>query len=137
MIVTHIDCKTNSLLAAAPVTVEVVTADGAHRQVAVTVDTGAWTGKWLRPVRRRRAIFRKPTSAFQEDARRSRGFRTYVDEDWRSWREAEWDAWHAATPSEFDVILLAGCWSVDPSRVDAPETGTAGIFRMPDPAVEY
>ena len=42
-IVAEIDCRNTSLLAAAPATVEMATANGAHRRVAVTVDAGAWT----------------------------------------------------------------------------------------------
>ena len=37
-----VDCGNNSLLTAVPATVEVVSAGGAHRRVAVTVDAAAW-----------------------------------------------------------------------------------------------
>ena len=44
-IVAEIDCRNNPPPGAASVTVEVVTADGAHRRVTATVDTGAWTNQ--------------------------------------------------------------------------------------------
>ena len=63
----------------------------------------------------------------------NKGIRTYANDDVRNWGDAEWDAWHATTPDEFDVLRLAGRWSVDPTRIDGSQTDIAGIFGMPGP----
>jgi hypothetical protein len=57
-----------------------------------------------------------------------RGLRTYADEDWQEWGEEEWDAWYAQEPNEFDVLKIAGLWSVDPSRIEG--SLEAGIYGM-------
>jgi hypothetical protein len=57
-----------------------------------------------------------------------RGVRTYTQADLGVWDEAEWDAWYAQTPSEFDVLHLAGRWSVDPYQIDVSEIRTPGLY---------
>lgn len=60
-----------------------------------------------------------------------RGLRTYTVEDVSVWGEPEWDAWYAQTPSEFDVLRLAGRWSVDPHEIDESEVRAPGLYGTP------
>ncbi len=60
-----------------------------------------------------------------------RGVRTYTMADVGVWGEPEWDAWHAQTPSEFDVLRLAGRWSVDPHEIDESEIRAPGLYGRP------
>ncbi|WBC15499.1 hypothetical protein O7600_01295 [Micromonospora sp. WMMA1998] len=47
------------------------------------------------------------------------------------WSDDEWDRWHEAIPDEFDVMAIAGRWSVDPSRIDDATVTGDGIFGRP------
>ncbi|PGH45306.1 hypothetical protein COO58_13380 [Micromonospora sp. WMMA1996] len=47
------------------------------------------------------------------------------------WSDDEWDRWHEAMPNEFDVMAIAGGWSVDPSRIDDATVTGDGIFGRP------
>jgi hypothetical protein len=57
-----------------------------------------------------------------------RGVRTYTTADLEVWDEADWDAWYAQTPSEFDVLRLAGRWSVDPTKIEVSGIRTPGLY---------
>jgi hypothetical protein len=57
-----------------------------------------------------------------------RGVRTFTKEDLGVWDEAAWDEWYAQTPSEFDVLRLAGRWSVDPTEIGLSEIDGAGLY---------
>jgi hypothetical protein len=62
----------------------------------------------------------------------NRGVRTFTEEEARSWDDAQWDAWHESTPSEFDVLKIAARWSIDPTAIDPAETTAPGIYaRIP------
>jgi hypothetical protein len=53
-----------------------------------------------------------------------------TDPDCERWSDDEWDAWSDTTPSEGDVMEMAGRWSIDPSTIDddmIPERGIHGI----------
>lgn len=48
-----------------------------------------------------------------------------------SWSDEEWAAWYATTPTQFDVMALAGRWSVDPTTIDNASVTAAGIYGLP------
>ncbi|MEU1617314.1 hypothetical protein ABZ479_08405 [Streptomyces sp. NPDC005722] len=53
-----------------------------------------------------------------------------LEDGWRDWQEAEWDAWHAAMPVEFDVMRIARNWGLCP--LDIPDDAVApGIHGFP------
>ncbi|MEU1687086.1 hypothetical protein [Micromonospora sp. NPDC005707] len=53
-----------------------------------------------------------------------------------SWSDDEWTAWSATTPSEFDVMAMAGRWSIDPNRIDDDAVTATGIYGLP-PSVSH
>ncbi|MER7279317.1 hypothetical protein ABT369_33245 [Dactylosporangium sp. NPDC000244] len=53
-----------------------------------------------------------------------------------TWSDEEWAAWFAAMPSEGDVMVMAGRWSVDPAAIDDSAVTAAGIHGLP-PTVRH
>ncbi|MFC0504883.1 hypothetical protein [Micromonospora costi] len=47
------------------------------------------------------------------------------------WSDDEWTAWYATTPSEFDVMTMAGRWSIDPNTIDDAIVTATGIYGLP------
>lgn len=54
-----------------------------------------------------------------------------MDPGWEHWSDDEWDAWYATTPSETDVLAMAGRWSVDPRTIDNAAVTATGIYGLP------
>ncbi|MEU5910210.1 hypothetical protein [Micromonospora sp. NPDC047527] len=52
------------------------------------------------------------------------------------WSDAEWTAWYDTTPSESDVMAMAGRWSVDPSAIDDATVTATGIYGLPPSVVD-
>ncbi|GIH09272.1 hypothetical protein Rhe02_73390 [Rhizocola hellebori] len=50
--------------------------------------------------------------------------------------DEHWAAWFATTPSESDVMAMAGRWSVDPTTIDDAAVTAAGIHGLP-PSVRH
>ncbi|MFF3967223.1 hypothetical protein ACFYZI_37435 [Streptomyces griseorubiginosus] len=47
------------------------------------------------------------------------------------WGDAEWDAWHAAMPTEHEVMRIAADWSVCPALIDDASVTEPGIHGFP------
>ncbi|MGW5667361.1 hypothetical protein [Micromonospora sp. NPDC003776] len=47
------------------------------------------------------------------------------------WSDDEWTAWYDTTPSEFDVMAMAGRWSIDPSWIDDATVTATGVYGLP------
>ncbi|MBQ0896207.1 hypothetical protein KBX37_24455 [Micromonospora sp. U56] len=52
---------------------------------------------------------------------------------WEHWSDDEWTAWYETTPSESDVMAMAGRWSIDPSAIDDDTVTAPGIYGLPPP----
>ena len=48
-----------------------------------------------------------------------------------TWTDDDWDLWWQTTPSESDVMAIAGRWSVDPRIIEDATMARPGIFGMP------
>ena len=53
----------------------------------------------------------------------------------KDWGDAEWDAWHAAMPTEHEVMRIAANWSVCPALIEDDSVTVPGIYGLP-PGVE-
>jgi hypothetical protein len=49
----------------------------------------------------------------------------------QDWSDEQWAAWFATTPSESDVMAIAGRWSVDPNTIDEAAVTATGIYGLP------
>ncbi|MEU1362871.1 hypothetical protein ABZ356_23870 [Micromonospora zamorensis] len=47
------------------------------------------------------------------------------------WSDDEWTAWFETTPAEYDVLTMAGRWSIDPSAIDDATVTATGIYALP------
>ncbi len=54
-----------------------------------------------------------------------------MEPGWEHWSEDEWTAWHTTTPSESDVMAMAGRWSIDPRTIDDDTVAATGIYGLP------
>ncbi|MFC7482900.1 hypothetical protein ACFQX7_26965 [Luedemannella flava] len=72
----------------------------------------------------------EPTPDETELGKGTRGPNT----DWENWSEEECDAWFATTPSESDVMTMAGRWSVNPTTIDDDAVVAAGVYGLPPSA---
>ncbi|MBO4210029.1 hypothetical protein [Micromonospora echinofusca] len=50
---------------------------------------------------------------------------------WEHWSDEQWDVWFDTTPSESDVMAMAGRWSVDPTMIDDVAVTVTGIYGLP------
>ncbi|WP_199523611.1 hypothetical protein [Micromonospora craterilacus] len=57
-----------------------------------------------------------------------------MEPGWEHWSDEEWAAWYATTPSESDVMAMAGRWSIDPTTINDAAVATAGIHGLPPSA---
>jgi hypothetical protein len=60
-----------------------------------------------------------------------KGIRGGPEAGWETWSEDEWTDWFATTPSESDVLAMAGRWSVDPRTIDDAAVTGAGVHGLP------
>jgi hypothetical protein len=65
-----------------------------------------------------------------------KGTRGGPETGWETWSDEEWAAWFATTPSESDVMAMAGRWSVDPTTIDNAAVTAAGIHGLP-PSIRH
>ncbi|MTK01218.1 hypothetical protein [Micromonospora sp. CP22] len=54
-----------------------------------------------------------------------------MEPGWEHWSDDEWTAWYETTPSEPDVMAMAGRWSIDPSAIDDATVTATGIHGLP------
>ncbi|GIJ34976.1 hypothetical protein [Micromonospora sediminimaris] len=54
-----------------------------------------------------------------------------MEPGWERWSDDEWTAWYETTPSESDVMAMAGRWSTDPSAIDDATVTEGGIYGLP------
>lgn len=66
----------------------------------------------------------EPTAAERAIGKGTRIF----PEDTSDWTDAEWDAFYETVPSEWDVMRIAGIWSIDPSTLRNEEVTGDGVF---------
>ena len=66
----------------------------------------------------------------------AKGTRRGPESGWETWSDEQWAAWFATTPSESDVMSMAGRWSVDPTTIDDAAVMAAGIYGLP-PSIRH
>ncbi|MFF3563046.1 hypothetical protein ACFYXS_23675 [Streptomyces sp. NPDC002574] len=69
------------------------------------------------------------------DVERELGVGRSRPDGWRDWQDAEWDAWHAATPGEDDVMRIARRWGICPLDIPDDSVTLPGVHGFP-PGVE-
>lgn len=66
----------------------------------------------------------------------AKGTRRGPETECETWSDEEWAAWFATTPSESDVMVMAGRWSVNPSTIDDAAVTADGIHGLP-PSIRH
>ncbi|GLW29433.1 hypothetical protein [Actinoplanes regularis] len=59
------------------------------------------------------------------------GTRGGEEPDKEQWSDDDWTAWYETTPSEDEVMAIAGRWSIDPTTIDGATVTALGIYGLP------